>query len=115
MNNLEFKLIDPSGQNVWWVNRRNFEFPREWRTIRIKKRQLEFAWGPAGGGEMKTVAALELAVTAGTGGKGTVWIDDLTITELPPAHPYDRTPAGISGPGWTRARLPGTPASTAVW
>src|SRR5215218_3185244 len=50
---------------------------------------------------MKTAAALELAVTAGTGGKGSVWIDDLTITELPPAHPYDRTPAEISGPGWT--------------
>jgi Bacterial alpha-L-rhamnosidase 6 hairpin glycosidase domain len=101
VNNLEFKLIDPSGENVWWVNRRNFEFPREWKTIKIKKRQLEFARGPIGGGEMKTVAALELAVTAGTGGKGTVWIDDLTITELPPAHSYDRTPARTSGPGWT--------------
>jgi len=101
VNNLEFKLIDPSGENVWWVNRRNFEFPRDWKTIKIKKRQLEFAWGPIGGGEMKTVAALELAVTAGTGGKGTVWIDDLTFTELPPAHPYDRTPVTTSGPGWT--------------
>jgi hypothetical protein len=100
VNNLEFKLIDPSGENVWWVNRRNFEFPQEWKTIKIKKRQLEFAWGPIGGGEMKTVAALELAVTAGTGGKGTVWIDDLTLTELPPAHPYDRTPVRTSGPGW---------------
>jgi hypothetical protein len=100
VNNLEFKLIDPSGENVWWVNRRNFEFPREWKTIKIKKRQLEFAWGPIGGGEMKTVAALEMAVTAGTGGKGTVWIDDLTITELPPAHPYDRRPVRTSGPGW---------------
>jgi hypothetical protein len=101
VNNLEFKLIDPTGQNVWWVNRRNFNFPRDWQTLRIKKRQLEFAWGPVGGGEMKTVAALEIAVTAGTGGKGTVWIDDLKLAALPPAHPYDRTPAAISGPGWT--------------
>src|SRR5262245_52702217 len=30
VNNLEFKLIDASGDNVWWVNRRDFEFPREW-------------------------------------------------------------------------------------
>jgi hypothetical protein len=93
VNNLEFKLIDPSGQNVWWMNRRGFEFPRDWRTLKIKKRQLEFAWGPAGGGEMKQVAALEIAITAGTGGKGSVWIDDLKFTELPPAHPYNRTPA----------------------
>ncbi|HKI04400.1 MAG TPA: coagulation factor 5/8 type domain-containing protein [Thermoanaerobaculia bacterium] len=101
VNNLEFKLIDPTGENVWWMNRRNFEFPRDWRLIKIKKRQLEFAWGPIGGGEMKTAASLELAITAGTGGKGSVWIDDLTFTELPPAHPYDRTPVRTSGPGWT--------------
>ncbi len=101
VNNLEFKLIDPTGENVWWVNRRNFNFPRDWQTIRIKRRQLEFAWGPIAGGEMKTAAALELAITAGTGGKGTVWIDDLTFTELPPDHPYSRTPAEISGADWT--------------
>ncbi|HEX9943892.1 MAG TPA: discoidin domain-containing protein [Thermoanaerobaculia bacterium] len=101
VNNLEFKLIDSSGQNVWWINRKDFQFPRDWREVRNKKRQVEFAWGPAGGGEMKQVAAIELAVTAGTGGKGTVWIDDLIFTELPPEHPYDRTPAVTSGPGWT--------------
>ncbi|HEY4561647.1 MAG TPA: discoidin domain-containing protein, partial [Thermoanaerobaculia bacterium] len=92
VNNLEFKLIDPSGQNVWWINRRNFQFPHDWREVRTRKRQIEFAWGPAGGGEMKQVAAIEFAVTAGTGGKGTVWIDDLKFTELPPEHPYNRTP-----------------------
>jgi hypothetical protein len=96
VNNLELKLIDPSGQNVWWINRKAFEFPRDWRQVRTKKRQIEFAWGPAGGGEMKQVAAIEFAVTAGTGGKGTVWIDDLTFTELPPEHPYTRTPAVTS-------------------
>jgi hypothetical protein len=101
VNNLEFKLIDPSGQNVWWLNRRNFQFPRDWREMRNKKRQVEFAWGPAGGGEMKQVGAIEFAVTAGTGGKGSVWIDDLTFTELPPEHLYTRPPAVMSGPGWT--------------
>ncbi|MFL6197234.1 MAG: discoidin domain-containing protein, partial [Thermoanaerobaculia bacterium] len=101
VNNLEFKLIDPTGENVWWMNRRNFEFPKEWRTVRIKKRQLEFAWGPIGGGEMKTVAALEIAVTAGTGGRGTVWLDGLTFTALPPAHAYNRTPVRTTGPDGT--------------
>jgi len=101
VNNLEFKLIDPSGQNVWWLNRRNFQFPRDWRELRNKKRQIEFAWGPAAGGEMKQVGAIEFAVTAGTGGKGSVWIDDLTFTELPSEHAYNRTPAVTSGAGWT--------------
>ena len=92
VNNLELKLIDPTGDNVWWTNRKGFEFPRDWREVRTKKRQIEFAWGPAGDGEMKKVAAIEFAITAGTGGKGTVWLDDLTFAELPPEHPYSRTP-----------------------
>jgi hypothetical protein len=99
VNNLELKLIDPTGENVWWINRRSFEFPRDWREVKTKKRQIEFAWGPAGGGEMKKVAAIEFAVTAGTGGKGTVWLDDLTFNELPPEHPYDRTPIVTDTPG----------------
>jgi hypothetical protein len=92
VNHLELKLIDPTGENVWWINRRNFQVPRDWREVRTKKRQIEFAWGPAGGGEMKRAAAIEFAITAGTGGKGTVWIDDLKFTELPPDHLYTRIP-----------------------
>jgi len=93
VNNLEFKLLDESGENVWWVNRRNFEFPRDWQKVTIKKRHVEFAWGPAGGGELRKTAAIELTVTAGTGGKGSVWVDELTFTELPPAKSYGRTPS----------------------
>ncbi len=93
VNDLEFKLIDPSGENVWWMNRRRFEYPREWQRIRTQKRQVEFAWGPKGGGEMDSVAQLEIVVTAGTGGKGTVWIDDLTFRAREPNTPYTLTPA----------------------
>jgi hypothetical protein len=99
VNNLELKLIDPTSDNVWWINRKGFEFPRGWREVKTKKRQIEFAWGPAGGGEITKLAAIELAITAGTGGKGTVWLDDLTFTELPPEHPYARTPAVTDTPG----------------
>ncbi len=80
-NNLEFKLIDSSGDNVWWVNQRNFVFPREWTRVVLKKRHFQFAWGPIGGGEPHHIAAIEIVVTAGTGGKGTVLIDDLWLTE----------------------------------
>jgi hypothetical protein len=79
--NLEFKLIN--GDNVWWLNRRDFVFPRAWTALKTKKRQIQFAWGPAGGGEIRHVEAMEVVVTAGSGGKGTVWFTDPEVEELP--------------------------------
>lgn len=114
-NNLEFKLVDPTGDNVWWVNRRDFEFPERWSTVTIKKRHIEFAWGPVGGGEMKQVAALEIAITAGQGGNGTVWIDELALTPLDPVLAYNRTPvarASSSRPDGQASRaLDGRPST----
>ena len=92
VNTLEFKLIDPSGDNVWWSNQPGFVFSADWRTVVRKKRHITFAWGPLGGGEMKTVAGIEIAITAGTGGKGTVYIDDLVMTPLEPGTAYTLTP-----------------------
>ena len=83
-NDLEFKLIDASGDNVWWVDRRDFRFSREWRRVSIRKRHISFAWGPAGGGDMARVASLEIVVTAGTGGRGSVWIDELAFESRSP-------------------------------
>ncbi len=81
--NLEFKLLDSTGANVWWRNQRDFAFPRDWQTVTIRRRQIEFAWGPAGGGTLRRAAALEFAITAGSGGRGTVWLDQLELTPLP--------------------------------
>jgi hypothetical protein len=100
--NLEFKLVDASGDNVWWSPRRDFSFPHEWTTLRVRKRQVSFAWGPAGGGELKRAASIEIAVTAGSGGRGSVWISDFALTPLPPDRPYAGTPvasASSSLPG----------------
>lgn len=87
--NLEVKLIDSTGDNVWWLDRRDYAFPTKWSLYTIKKRQITFAWGPKGGGELKHAAALEFSITAGSGGKGTVWIDELTLTprDTVPTHP----------------------------
>ncbi|HEX6095374.1 MAG TPA: hypothetical protein VF432_03535 [Thermoanaerobaculia bacterium] len=80
-NTLEVKFVQ--GDNVWWTTRREYDFPRDWRRVSIKKRQLEFAWGPIGPSPLpKTIDAIELVITAGTGGKGTVWFDDVEIREL---------------------------------
>ena len=83
-NNLEIKLIDSTGANVWWCNRRDFDYPRAWTTVLTRHRQITFAWGPTGGGDIRRVAAIEFAVTAGQGGKGTVWLDQLELRDLPP-------------------------------
>ena len=113
--NLEFKLIDDSGENVWWFVRRDFTFPAEWTTLKTRKRQIRFAWGPAGGGEIHHVAALEIVVTAGSGGKGTVWVDDLRLRPLPPpdANPPAPVASASSEAGGHRARAAadGDPAS----
>lgn len=82
--NLELKLLDESGENVWWKNRVNFVFPAAWTTVVTRKRQIEFAWGPGAERELRHAAAIEFAITAGSGGKGTVWLDDLAIEPLPP-------------------------------
>ena len=58
-NTLEFKLIDSTAENVWWSNNPNFVFPKDWKTITRKKRQISFAWGPTADRELKRFAAIE--------------------------------------------------------
>ncbi|MGK2858057.1 MAG: discoidin domain-containing protein [Thermoanaerobaculia bacterium] len=96
VNTLEIKLVGESGDNVWWTTKRDWDFPREWRRLSIKKRQFEFAWGPIGQSPLpKRISAIEIVVTAGTGGKGSVWIDDLGLSTLPPPP---ATPPPALGP-----------------
>ncbi len=83
-NNFEIKFIDSTGNNVWWVNNRNYSFPGEWKKIRIKKRHIEFAWGPAGGQDLSRIDRIEFTVASFVGGKGTLWIDDLRFEPLGP-------------------------------
>ena len=116
VNTLEFKLIDPSGDNVWWSNQPAYVFPADWKRVVRKKRHISFAWGPAGGGELKRVAAIEFAITAGTGGKGSVWLDDLRLMPLPPDGPYTLTPKAVATTNVSRheasASLDANPATS---
>lgn len=105
-NNFEFKLVDgskhgenatASGDDVWWLNQRSFVFPPQWQPLRIPKRRLSFAWGPSGGAAPLTkLGAIEFAIAASAGGKGTVWIDHLTLLPLPVVKPYTGTPVGTA-------------------
>ena len=78
-NNLEVKLIDSSGQNVWRHVEGNLQPPARWKRFRIDSSAFEFAWGPASGGVPKDLGAIELAIVAGAGGAGTVWVSDFSI------------------------------------
>jgi F5/8 type C domain len=115
-NDLEFKLIDSSGENVWWAVQKNFVPSAGWRILRLKKRHFSFAWGPAGGGEIRHVATLEIAITAGSGGKGWIELDDLTLREVPALSeppPRPVATASCSDPGSDPARAIDGDVSTA--
>ncbi|RFP18337.1 MULTISPECIES: discoidin domain-containing protein [unclassified Duganella] len=85
VNHFEFKLTDASGDNVWWFQQQNYVFPKQWQQVRIKKRQILFAWGPTRDRNLTHADHVEFVVSAGSGGgNGSVTIRQLAIRELPP-------------------------------
>jgi hypothetical protein len=81
-NNFEIKFIDSTGNNVWWVNNRNYDFPTDWKRIRVKKRHINFAWGPTSDQSLKRIDRIEFTIASHVGGRGTIWIDDLKFEPL---------------------------------
>ncbi len=81
VNHLELKLVDGTNKNVWRWQRKDFHLPAGWREMRVSSQEVEFAWGPAGGGAISKIGAIELAIVAGEGGRGSVWISDLRIED----------------------------------
>src|SRR5579872_4501112 len=51
-NNLELKLVDAGGHNVWRHVFRDFEPPRQWKRFRVRARDIDFAWGPSSGARL---------------------------------------------------------------
>jgi hypothetical protein len=80
-NKLEFKLVDPDHHNVWRYQQEAFDFTGDGCLLTIQSRQIDFAWGPAGGGIAREVGVIELAIVAGPGGRGRVWIDELWLED----------------------------------
>ena len=85
-NDLQFKLIDASGDNVWWVNRPGYAFPKSWTPVAYRKRHIDKAWGPGGADQpLRESAGVEFTIYNKVGGKGTVCFDKLGLKPLPPA------------------------------
>ncbi|MFC3549657.1 discoidin domain-containing protein [Lysobacter cavernae] len=91
-NDLQFKLVDASGDNVWWVNRPGYAFPPQWTPVIYKQRHISRAWGPAPDPALRHSQKLEFTIYNSVGGKGTVCFDSLTLRErrvetTPPPRP----------------------------
>lgn len=102
----EVKLADGTGRNVWWKHWDEFAFPPEWQAMTLRSRDFEFAWGPAGGGVLRELGAIEFAIAAGAdGGAGTVWIGGLRCVD----RSYRSTPVVQAS-----SALPDHPAGAAL-
>lgn len=98
-NDLQFKVIDDSGDNVWWVNRPKYAFPKDWTDVRYRKRHVDKAWGPEPDKTLRASRMVEFTIYNNAGGKGSVCFDRLAFTPLPaedtsPLAPTARATAG---------------------
>ena len=99
-NSLQFKLVDGSGDNVWWMNRPDYVPPRRSTELTIRQRQVEFAWGPTTDRVLRRAAAIELVVASGSGGRGELCFDRLTLTTLPAPGPRPAEVVSVSPRHW---------------
>ena len=122
-NTLEFKLMDPANVNAWRYLEAECAFGPAWRRLEVRGREIEYAWGPFGGGAPREVGAIEIAIVAGPGGRGTVWISDLCLVDRTPGayplvtasgHLPDHPPAAVLDLHSAAAWYP-SPAEPASW
>jgi F5/8 type C domain len=81
LNDFQVKLVDASGDNVWWVNRPRFPLPRSLTDVTFRSRHFSFAWGPTADRTLARTEALELVIAAGQGGKGALCVSRLRVQE----------------------------------
>ena len=118
VNNFEIKVSsDSAGANIWWVNNKNYSYPAAWKRLHVKKRHLVFAWGPNPAPSPGKLSRLEIVVTAGTGGSGSVWIDDIRLTPIspvpvPPPIPIVRASSSV---GKSNLVAGISPAKSGTW
>ncbi len=110
VNDLELKLIDPTGQNVWRYVYKDLRLPARWKRMTVESRKIDFAWGPSSGSGISNLGAIEFAIVAGEGGQGTMWIAELQIEDLSAADaprvsasselPAFEAAGALLGAGW---------------
>ncbi len=112
-NAFEFKLIDASGDNVWWVSKPNTVLPKDWTDLRYKARHISPAWGPLKDKTLRQTQSIEFTISANVGGSGSLCIDDLRFSERPipptvwPAPRITVSSGAVPPTGFASRGLPG--------
>jgi hypothetical protein len=99
-NTLQFKLVDTSGDNVWWMNRPDYVPLRRSVELTIRQRQIEFAWGPTTDRVLRHAAAVVLVVACGSGGRGELCFERLALTTLSAPGPQPTEVVSMSARHW---------------
>ena len=113
-NQFEFKMIDASGDNVWWVPRPRTVFPAQWTPLRYKARQILPAWGPLADKTLRRTQFVEFTVYANEGGAGSLCVDGLRFEERPQPPATWPPPTVRASSGETPERIV-LPESVAPW
>ncbi len=87
-NNLELKLVDATGQNVWRHVHKDLQPPARWKRMRVDSRDIEFAWGPSSGGRISGARhAWSSPSSRVRAARAPVWIADVEIEDCTPRAP----------------------------
>jgi len=112
--NLELKLVDATGRNVWRHVIKDLQLPVRWKRIKVESREIDFAWGPKGSGGISELGSLEIAIVSSVAARGAVWIGDVRIEDSGPSQaprfeasselPAFEAAKALAGPGWKPGR-----------
>lgn len=87
-NDLQIKLLDGSGENVWWANKPATILPAKYSELKLRSRQVEFAGGPTKDKRLRSTQSIEFVISSGTGdragGKGSLCLANLSLIERVP-------------------------------
>lgn len=98
-NDFQFKLVDDSGDNVWWVNRPNAELPPSLRELKLRNRHVSLAWGPTSDKTLRRTRYVEFVVAAGRdGGRQSFCLAGMSLNEREPDPAVWPTPVQHIGP-----------------
>src|SRR5262249_15622825 len=86
VNNFQVKLVDASGENVWWVNRPDFEFSHDWQLVRLKKRHVAFGGGPTQAPRLRARGAVLPSCPRGSGRRTRVLVREQARRARPARH-----------------------------
>lgn len=84
VNDFQVKLVDASGDNVWWLNRPSFPLPGTLADVTFRSRHFAFAWGPTADRTLARTETLELVVARRQGGKGALCVSGVRVEEREP-------------------------------